>query len=615
MCSNLLVESLRPLQRKNVICDEPSLGLFDPAKKENTILLTRANGEEKMNLFGNRSTSSILRVFLFACLVLCLALYPFAFRIDFSKSNYQPLDIILMVPAWSWILLSISCILFGSYVLLTRKFGLLELLISILLFYGLFFLTQFPVPLQMDVLVHSGTAKQIALSGTIPGNNSNAGSWPGSYLVFAAFLDLTGMDTLLGNAVLAIASMLISSLALYLLGRRFAGPQWAGLPGLVYIVAGPFGFQFLDRDRFSPFNMAFALTLICLYTIVRFYSYTISRPYWILLILLTFAIVISHIEAGFFILCLLFGLEFIKRLRRLSDRPSSLLMFIFVFTLFLSWWFFESPNTFTIAFSAVRSFFSGGAKIGGLASSAGISTTFAHLLTYYYFRAVAFLLIIFALGALVKLRKRKQANLLSALFLTMLIFSSISLSLPGLSSAVEWSRVLALGLIPPSLIACILLPMLKKHTRLVAFVIIMLILPSFLTSQAFASTYVEAVHPWEMQTFEFMSTKMSGHLYFEGDELARAFNSFYNLNGTFVTVDLSLININYTYRLQKYPHFFGGDVILRSFRQELRSSQVLGPLKSQELWRHVDASLNADPLFEKVFDSGLSQVYTNQVSK
>jgi hypothetical protein len=517
-----------------------------------------------------------------------------------------------MISPYAWILLALLCILLGVYTILSTKFKLTHLLITALLVYGLFFVSQYPATLQRDVWVHGGAAHQVAEEGTVYVENAYPRQWPGSFILWAVLNEVTCINVVVLCTVLAILTMVLTVVFLYLLGQKFVGNQWAGVPGLLYLVGNAYVFQYLDRDRFSPFNMGFLMLVIFMYVFTYAWKTKTKKTYFIILLISIFLCAISNVSVAMFAVFVLAGVMLIEKIKSFDSRFLSSTLLLTVIT-WLSWWIFNSATTFerilSTGFSILRGTHSVRLKIVGVVQFPEQTLNAAEFLSTYYFRGMVILLIVVSVVSIVNNRGKRIFFFYSGMTFGALIFAILASLAPTFGTEVQWSRILALSLFPIAFVASSTLTK-NKIEKFVAVVMIFMIIPSFLTSHSFVSLYVEAIHPWELQGFQFLSNNLAQPILLEGDKSLRVFKWYFDLNNFADFKEINWYQINFTNRLQTNPSFFTGNTIIRSFRQSLETRTFFESWEEvRNYWNNVDHNLNSNPYFRKIYDSTYMQIY------
>lgn len=537
-------------------------------------------------------------------LLVSLTLFPFLFRLDFAKSSFGTLDVLPMTSPYALPYLMMICVLLSTHVILSKRFGFAHLLICTYLVYGFFILSQYPQPLQIDFFVHSAGSREISESGTLNVEHGYAKSWPSAFVLWSILSEVLSIDVLNLNWLLVLLTMIMTTVMLYLIGKRTVGHRWAGLPGALYLVSNAFYFQGMQRDRFSPLNLAYILYLSLFYVLLLSVEHKKSSI-MLMIFTLMFAISSSHLFSSMLVFFIILGMWLLRKLNSSNYRIATSLLFV-ALIMWITWWMNNSSSTFE---RAIRMLFSTPlpqSKVGALSLPTFDATAqLGKILRDYYVKLVLAAVGFTSIIGLWQNRRNTKTKMYGGAILGGLLGSSIALMAPKTETDIQWSVILLLLIVPIAFGASLVFIRSEKRCRLVSLLVIVMIVPTFLAMLAYEPLYVSAVHSWETQSFLFLSRYNGVPVKIEGDKYTvRPYAIYYDLKNLTTVSELSFESINYTERLEENPTFFRGDIIIRSFKQELYSNDFIVTQDERRLfWNQVDANINRDLSYNKIYDN------------
>jgi len=549
-----------------------------------------------------------------AMLLILLAVYPIFFRLDFSKSSYELFDIIYMIPTYSWFYLVAVCLFLSLYVLMREKIGFIHVLATIFLIWGLYVISQFPSIVNGDIFVHEGFTKRLIFHGSTQAVEWYPKWWPGAFLLEAIVTNVTGLDVIDQNILLTYTNLVTLATALYLLAKFILGEKWAGLSTILYFVTNAHDFHWMGREHFVPQSLAFTCYLFALYLLLKMQRAQMSKKLYIVLILTTISsIIISH---GFTSYMLLFTLAGIMVIQKMRNRPLGVNLNLFLggLVLWLGWWIFNSFSTFERAVNYLR--YSLGSLVGSQVVKLAAPLVempmplLGQILRDYYFKPMLLIVGFVSLIALFKERNSRKVSSYSGILIGTIAASFIALLTSTEAIEIQLSEMLVFLSFPSSYLASRLFFRYSRHVKVLACIIICLLPLTVGTMFTPACEYLQCTHSWEVYAVKFLVNRFPKNLTKATDIYTSHLYAFFDLNYTPGGILLTDYKLNYTYILEENPTFFEGDVIVRSFRQEIVYNHYLKSLEERRtFWNKVDSNLVY--VKNKVCDNGLTQVYVN----
>lgn len=551
-----------------------------------------------------------------AILIISLVIYPFFFKLDFSKSNYEFFDIIRMVPTYAWVYLFILCSFLSVLVLLTERVTYTHVIIAVLLVYGLYVISQYPIEIHLDFFVHGRMTLQVILRGGIQVLDGYPRWWPGAFIFWAFSSNVMGLGVIETGIILTFVIMVTSSTLLYLLAREILGQQWAGLATILYLVTCVYAFHSMGRDHFSPGSIAFTQYLLFLYILIRIEKVQkFKRTFYIIGSIMILCIVLSHGFTSLYLFSTLFGIMAIQKIRG-THLGSSLSLTFFALTSWFAWWLFNAGSTFKEAILFLTPFLvspmeSKMTRIATPILEEPLPIT-GIILRNYYIKPLMLTIGFISLLVAFKHRKVKIVSVYSGVLLGILASSAIALASPAETIVIQLPRMLIFGLLPTCYLASRFFTKNALRAKMSSCILIFLIIPSFLTMFTYHSEYAYTTHSWEITSYQFIASNVVNSSVLGSDSITHLAYRFFDIDYLLGMGSLDITSINYTYRIENHPTFFKGDVILRSFKQELTYNVFYKTFDERRgFWVKVDLNLINNQKYNRIYDNAYAQTYSS----
>lgn len=553
--------------------------------------------------------------FISSILLISLAFYPLFFRLDFSGSNYEIFDILLMVPVYSWVYLLFTCLLLFLSTRLQKRISFMHVIVASMLVYGLYSISQYPTIINGDVFAHGGSTLRVISNGGTQTLNYYPRWWPGAFILWANLTGITGLDVVNTGIILTIVMMVTWCALFYLLAKEILGQQWAGLATILYLVTDAYVFRWMGRDHFSPQSLAFAQFLLFLYLLMslRHKEKPHRRTLSALALVVVLCIVVTHGFTSLYMIFTIFGIMVFERQKK--NRLDGLKIFLFATISWLVWWQYNAGYTFQQAMLFLQHFLGSPGESKLAMTTVSVVTEplpfIGMVLRNYYFKPL--LVIVGLLSLIVVFRDRKvkivslfTGNLIGVILATILTFTS-----PMKTAAGQLSEVLMFVLLPVCYLASRIFVKRPRYPKIFSFIIILLIVPSFLNMFTYSSEYANSTHQWEVASHQFLVEHIPTEAIIATDWLTHLGYRFFDIGytpgkGAIYDID----RINYTQWLNEHPTFFEGTLILRSFKQELIYNVFMPTFEERHnFWSEVDLNLVHNQSYSKIYDNGKAQIY------
>jgi len=557
---------------------------------------------------------SVAKRYALALLILCLTLYPLFFRLDLTKSNYEYFDIIQMVPSHAWLYLFILCLLLSMHILLDKKIGLIAVIITMLLVYSLYALSQYDAVIDRDVFLHGRTTNEILFSCHVQSQRPYPGDWPSAFVYWASLCSLTGLDAIKANRLLALVFQLYICILLYIIGRIVLGETLSGLPGVLYLLTNIYYIGNMDHFNIQFFALTFYLLILYLLLNIDRVQ-TIKRRIFIIVLILCINVITSHAISSFYLFFALLGLILICKVPQKYQASSYLKVYTIIA---VSWWLFNAGTTLEISLKLFKEAFSAfsSTKIIRLATtplSREPLPFLGFILRNYYFKPLISIIMLTAILSI--LFESKKRSVLNGLFLGTLIGSVILLFAPIEAQPIQVSRILLFLLFPSCCLVSRLINRQKTHIKtLISIFTIFLIIPSFLSMMTYTSQYEKLSHNWEMRGYIFMAHHHYPFSYSSmmiGSDIRTAIyycyfdRSYERSDGIFNINTLNLDEL-----LEQRSIFSDTKFIIRSFRQELQYDLSFKTINERlYFWRSVDLHLTNNSRYDMIYTSSYMKIY------
>lgn len=549
-----------------------------------------------------------------ATLLISLVLYPFFFKLDFSESTYELFDIIHMVPIYSWFYLLAICLFLSLNVLMEKKIGLIHVLVIIFLIWGLYIVSQFPSIMNGDIFVHEAFTKRLIFRGGTQALTWYPKWWPGSFLLKAILTEITGFNVIDENILLTYANLVTLAAILYLLAKFIIGKKWAGLATTFYFVVNAYTFHFIGREHFVAQSLSFTIYLFTLYLLQKMQRTPKTKSHYKMLIFITIcSIIISHGFTSYMLLSTLAGIMVVQRIRRIS-LGVDLKLLLASLTLWSSWWIFNSFSTFEKAVNYLRY------SLGALAGSQIVKLSGAlaveplpllgEILRNYYFKPMLLIVGFISLIMLLKERNSRKVSFHSGVLIGTVVASMVGLLTSTEAIEIQLCEMLMFVLLPSSYLASRFFVLHVRHIKVLSCIILCLVPLSLAAMFTYHCEYTACTHRWEILCVKFLENHVPKNSTMATDSYTSHLYAFFDLNYTPGGILLSKASLNYTYIFEVNPTFYEGDVIVRSFRQEVVYNNYLERFEERrDFWIKVDTNLLL--VKNKLYDNEFTQVYVD----
>jgi hypothetical protein len=408
----------------------------------------------------------------------------------------------------------------------------------------------------------------------------------------------------------------LSSVLLWLLGKMILGQRWAGLAVMLYLTTNAYNFHWMGRDHFAPQSFGFIQYLIVLYLILRMTRIRGSKSQIrVLSILSISSIVVSHPFTSVCVLFTLIGIMAVEKVSRIRLGVSAKLLG-FTCTLWFAWWLFNAGPTFKEAIDglahALRSPEAAKLVRYGVPISEEPLPILGIILRNFYFKPLMLILGLISLVIAFQGRKVKSTSFYSGVLLGTTVISILVLMTPVETEIAQMSEILLFVLLPICFIASRALVKSRLRIKVSSIIISLLIVPSFLHMFTYSSEYAASTHLWEIESCQFLIDHVQTSI-IGSDEYTHVVYRFLDIDypaGIPGYGAIVLRYINYSSWLKDNPTFFEGDVILRSFKQELTYSDFAKTLEERHnIWLKVDLNLINNQNYNRIHDTRYSQCY------
>lgn len=549
-------------------------------------------------------------------IILLLAVYPIFFRMDFATTtSFQVTDFLQMISPESILYLLVLCALMGLYIitLSDSKSTFIIPIIIVLVFFALFTVSQYPALSDKDLFNHGRLAVEITSSGhfpsaSIPGNYYI--EWPGAFTIRAMFSLVLGLPDIESVRVLTVVFQILIVLFFYVFAKIKLRSFLAGLVPTVFLLSN-LVYTTSQIDHFCPQLFSLPLFLLILYCSTKNISRDNAAKMQIAIIMLSFTVIISHSITAIFLLPALAGICLLNAYRsRRGEKTFSQMNFHLVFllfVLFLAWSIYSAGGEFSQGIS----------QIALIENPRAVSQlqplNYAGILLNslgYYWKILDLIIVIAAFYLFIRffrggVKERENLVVLSGILLGVAL-GGLLFSFTGFFTL---TRTIMFVLIPASFLAVLFA---KRYAgqKVLAFALILLIIPSFLSIYSFSSENQTFQHTWEISACQWLSKENINRKTVSSDYDTMMIYSYYDPNSWPGGIVGDEEITNYTIPLASNP-FFKGDLIIRSVRQDLFRTNVLqeGNNQGLEYWSQLDSYANNYSKLDKIFDNNYAKIY------
>ncbi len=559
---------------------------------------------------------SIANIAVLGAICFLLAIYPFFFRMDFAAATtFDATDFLHLISPAAIAYLLILCALLGLYIwtLSNKNTTFLLSLVIVLVFFALFTVSQYPALSDADYFLHGRLAVEIINTGhfpsaSIPGNYYI--EWPGAFTMRAVFSLVLGLPEIESVRVLSFVFQILIALFFYVFAKQKLGRFLAGLVPAVFLLSN-LVYTLSQTDFFCPQLFSLSLFLLILYCCTKTVSRDIATKMRVVIILLSFTIFISHPTTSLFLLSAIAGIWLLNTyMSRHGKKTFSLINFRLVFLLFilfLAWSIFSAWGEFSIGISQIVILVN--PRAVAEVQPLQYEGILLNSLSYYW--KILDLIIVIAAFYLVsrffrgRVKERENLVALSGIFLGIAL-GGFLFSFTGFFTL---TRTIMFILIPASFLAVLFA---KRYVgqKVLAFILILLLIPSFLSIYSFVSVNQSFQHTWEISACQWLARENINRKLVSSDYYTMMIYSYYDPNswpGGIVPNDQIT---NYTIPVASNP-FFTGDFMIRSIRQDLFKTNIFqeGNNQGLEYWTQIDSYANNCSTLDKIFDNNYVKVY------
>ena len=559
---------------------------------------------------------NIVNVAVLGAICFLLAIYPLFFRMDFAgATTFDVTDFLHLISPAAIVYLLILCALLGLYIgtLSSKNTTFLLPLVIVLVFFALFTVSQYPALSDADYFLHGRLAVEIIDSGhfpsaSIPGNWYI--EWPGAFTMRAIFSLVLGLPEIESVRVLSFVFQILVVLFFYVFAKTKLGSFFAGLVPAVFLLSN-LVYTLSQIDFFCPQLFSLPLFLLILYCCTRNVSRDNATKMQAVIILLSFTIFISHPTTSVFLLPVLAGICLLNAYKsRHGEKTFSLINFRLVFllfVLFLAWSIFSAWGEFSQGISQIVLL--GNPRAVSELQPLHYEGILLNSLSYYW-KIVDLIIVIAAFYLFIRffrggLKERENLVVLSGILLGVAL-GGLLFSFTGTFTL---TRTIMFLLIPASFLAVLLA---KRHVgqKVLAFALILLIIPSFLSIYSFTSKNQDFQHTWEISVCQWLSKENINRKSVSSDYVTMMIYSYYDPNSWPNGIVGGEEITNYTIPVASNP-FFKGDFMIRSIRQDLFKTNIFeeGNNQGLEYWSQIDSFANNCSKLDKIFDNNYLKIY------
>ena len=419
-----------------------------------------------------------------------------------------------------------------------------------------------------------------------------------------------GLPEIESELVLSFVFQILIVLFFYVLAKQKLGSFLAGLVPAVFLLSN-LVYTLSQVEFFCPQLFSLVLFLLILYCCTKNVSRDNSPKMQVVIILLSFTIFISHPITPIFLLPALAGICLLNAyMSRREEKIFSLINFRLVFllfVLFLAW----------SIYSAWGGFSQGISQIVLIENPRAVSELqplhYEGLLLNslsYYWKILDLMIVIAAFYLFVRffrggIKERENLVVLSGILLGVAL-GGLLFSFTGIFTL---TRTIMFVLIPASFLAVLFA---KRYVgqKVLAFALILLIIPSFLAIYSFSSENQTFQHTWEISACQWLSKENINRKLVSSDYDTMMIYSYYDPNSWPGGIVGDEEITNYTIPVASNP-FFKGDFMIRSIRQDLSKTNSLqeGSNQGLEYWSQLDSYVNNYSKLDKIFDNNYVKTY------
>lgn len=548
-------------------------------------------------------------------------------QMNFQAFKLQENDILFLLPIYSWFyMLSFVSLFIVYYRILIESSESSTLWYFVpVLFLSSFFgnptllLAQYPNPGYGDP-VHTYASNFLVHEGKFA-QSPYLNIYPGAHIVVSCVSLVLNVSIFLAELMMDILFQLLTVTTLFLVGMDIFDPIKSSL-----LIISILAFGRIFYGVFGPITFAIILLFLFMHLILRESSYKSS--FRILMVLISLTLILTHPIISFTLLILTSILTLYRFLRLQHSKNPNCLRTPFYFSysfpilLLVSWimWIYYHEPTheiFEFLLSFIKHIFtykmSSTAEYGKTVILQGLSyylprmSIFSLVSSLYKF---ATLITFLSLSLISLIRRRKKVLLFFYALLLDIVIIFVLLNI--FTNLTHWPYYVGFLLAPTCLF--IVLNTLNRVKLYHIIILLLLLFPSFIAYHppfyiAPANEYTWFIHKWEIHSIYFVQ-----HHLFQKVTISSDCNTLAIYQALFPTNNLQFddaqfpiwdVMADFISFKESKPTIFIGDIIIRSFRQEVATHNAINITPS--FWNEVDSNIVSD--YNQVYDNYYTHVY------
>lgn len=469
------------------------------------------------------------------------------------------------------------------------------------------FIINYPFLMHRDVYLHGRYVRQFMTPGFY-GQPSEATQWPLSFLEWAIFSLVVGLDPKLTNTPLFVVLMLIFPLILYCFAkkikRNFHGSTLILSSSLLFFI-----FLMNHRAYMDMFARQYQALMFLVLAIYLFYAYEKSRKILALNLLITASIVMMHPFTASFLA--VFCVSYLLIRRKNSLRIPLNFTFVYL-VIYAAWWVFQAYVSLPLAVEMFSNIFNINVY-KPIAESVYILEDIPAYGQFFrnYFKLTLVAMSALSAMALVMLYKKKQFKKFQLIFISLTV-GALSLA-PLLVASVLWiDRIIVFAALPVSFLAPLGAFMIigsRKDSNIVlkkvgsAVAISLLALTLFTSGMlVYERNFYDIMipHNWNDDLCVFIDSYAPKNTWILGNWKSMIYLSYYDFNEKFMQLPIESEE-------QLFQRVLQSDLILETPREKY----TLDPSKTLEenmrLWNLFSSEYLV--YYNKIYSNGYTSAY------
>lgn len=546
------------------------------------------------------------------------------FRLNFMKSDFGVADLFDMLPFEAWVSFCIICIslLVSTKFLPNNVKPFFLSVMFILIFFSLFTFSQYPALSDRDYFLHGRLAKSIMTKGNVEVRSGDQYLYyPGAFIFWASISMVSGLDILKMAILLSFMFQIFAVFFLFLLFKKSLGFFLSGLATTFFVLSN-LSYTRFTIDHFCPQLFALALFLLALHIFIEMHGPKKTKIF-VLAILLTGVLMFSHPITALFLVFSITGVYIITKFREYSMKDSfssfpSFGVFFFVVLICIVWVLYGATPFFQ---ESIQYLLEIGTKNEVSTEFTLISFTslkhfniqiLLYVLSLYW---KLFDLILFIGAVCVTIYGFRKSNRM-ILFMGGVLAGIIACGAIFSLTRIFWiDRIIFFILIPTCYLFTKFIAKISIRPRVITFIIpllILLMIPSFLTIYSFTSQYQYFQHPWEFSSCIFLSEYNINQQFVSSDYGTMIIYSFYDP----LSWPLGIVGdeeiYNYSLPINEQHPLLKGRYFIRSLRQEITYNNIFNESsheRSFKYWYTFDFFIAQYPNNIRFYDNYYVQIY------